>query len=168
MHLLETTQQARWLAERNLPVEPYEKGSYDLEFYLQFHVPKSFRGIEYFTKGVIECAGKGGQLLVTVTDTVMAEPFETRLFERLRTPNMESKRLIDQPAHLFDHEEDEDVIAMFSLTVALEWKAYLHFPASRSVLYNWEGEIFDFWSADYEVFKNLSQLVQAFELKKTK
>ncbi len=168
MQLLTVAEQSRWLADRQLPADPYAAGGDVFQFYLQFYPPENFRGVESFIKGFLEYAGRGSDLMVTVMDTVNPDPYELRLFDRLRTLNEERRRLLDTPVHLFEPTEDDDVIAMFTLTVAFQWQAYLHVPKTRTVLYNWEGDIFDFWTADRLVFESVSRMLDTFELKQTK
>jgi len=102
--------------------------------------------------------------MLTVVDTEMPYDYEERLFNRLRFPASEPKAILDSPAHLFDREELRDVIPMFSLTVGWQWESYLHMPGSRTVLLNWEGDIFDVWTDDRSVASGISDMLKTFNL----
>ena len=56
---------------------------------------------------------------------------------------------------------------MFSLTVAFQWEAYLHIPMSKTILLNWEGDIFDLWTDDRSVFASVSDMLRTFCLSET-
>jgi hypothetical protein len=165
MRILSLTEQAAWMACRGLPANPYERGGEKFEFYLQFYAPKTLRSTECFTEGVVNFAGSGDEIMLTVVDTEMPDDYEERLFNRLRFPVSEPKEIMESPAHLFDTEELRDVIPIFSLTVGWQWEAYLHMPRSRTVLLNWEGDIFDVWTDEQSVFSGISGMLQTFGLK---
>lgn len=155
-----------WLEPYGLPVDPYaESDVARLPFYLQFHAPKRFRPVEAFARELAALASPDDEFLVSITDTIMPWDFELRMFDRLRPAGAPS--LLEAPGHLFSRDEVGDMISMFSLSVALEWKAYLHVPKMRSILHNWEGEIFDFWSGTEAVFEAVSSLLVGFKLDET-
>lgn len=153
------------MARRGLPANPYQSGGEKFEFYLQFYAPKELRSTECFTEGVLSFAGSGDEIMMTVVDTEMPYDYEERLFNTLRFPGRQPEEIMESPAHLFDTEELRDVIPMFSLTVGWGWESYLHIPASRTVLLNWEGEIFDFWTDEQSVFSGISDMLKTFGLK---
>jgi hypothetical protein len=90
-----------------------------------------------------------------------------RLIDLVRTTHGERRPLIDAAGHLFPTDEKDDLVGLFSLTVAYYWSAYLYFPSSKTTLFNWEGEIFDFWTDDPNCYAKLLELQKSFHLKKT-
>jgi hypothetical protein len=167
MRVLTRPEQAAWIDRHGLPAEPYRSGGEKFKFYLQFHTPKTLRSIECFTEGVLNLAGLGGEVMMTIVDTEISYDFQVRLFDRLRFPMTEPKAIVDSPGHLFDSDEVRDVIPMFSLTVGWGWEAYLHMPRSRTVLLNWEGDIFDVWTDDQSVFSGICGMLKTFGLNQT-
>jgi hypothetical protein len=167
MRILSSTELAAWMTANKLPSEPYAQGGEAFAFYLQFHAPQSFRSIECFIEALLHHAGTGGETMVTVVDTVNLYDYEYRFFEKLRFPAGETKSILEAPAHLFSAHEFTDVIPMFSLTVGWQWQAYLHMPRSRSVLFNWEGELFDLWTDDRAVLTGVRELLERFGLRET-
>ena len=167
MRILPLTEQARWLAAHALPTEPYERGGEVFKFFLQFHAPKTLASIECFTKALLDYAGVGGDVMMTVIDTEAPYDYDERLFDKLRFPVGEPKTIVEAPAHLFSTDELDDLVPMFGLTVAWQWEAYLHMPHTRTVLLNWEGEVFDFWTDDRSVFAGVSEMLKTFGLSET-
>ena len=167
MRILSLTEHAAWMAAHKLPAKPYEHGGEAFESFLQFHAPKTFRSIECFTEALLDYAGTGGEAMVTIVDTVNPYDYEERLFNRLRFPGGEPKSIPEAPAHLFDANELADLIPIFSLTVGWQWQAYLHMPRSRTVLHNWEGELFDLWTDDRAVLTGLRGMLETFGLGET-
>jgi len=164
MRVLALTEQARWLQSQTLPADPYKSGGETFEFYLQFYPPKHLGGVECFTEALIGYAAEGGETMMTVMDTECPREYDVRLFDRLRFQVGESKTIYEAPAHLFAAEELQDLIPMFALTVAWQWEAYLHMPRTRTILLNWEGDIFDMWTDDHSVFMGVSEMLKTFGL----
>lgn len=167
MRVLALTEQARWLQSHALPVDPYKCGGEAFKFFLQFYPPKHLGGVECFTEALIGYAGVGGEMMMTVMDTECPREYDERLFDKLRFPVGESKTIYEAPAHLFAVEELQDLIPMFSLTVAWQWEAYLHMAHTRTILLNWEGDIFDMWTDDHSVFMGVSEMLKTFGLSET-
>ncbi len=165
MHCLRKEQIASWLTKHSLPADPYNEYAGSLPLYLQFHAPKRFRPIEAFTREFSALAAPHDEVLVSVIDTIAPWNLELRMFNRLRPES--APDLLEAPGHLFARDEVEDMIAMFSLTVALEWKAYLYIPERHLILYNWEGEIFDFWTTNESASMCVRALLQDFQLNET-
>ena len=164
MRILPLAEQGRWLQSQALPADPYKAGGETFEFYLQFYPPKHLGGIECFSEGLISYAGVGGEALMTVVDTECPREYDERLFNRIRYPVGEGKSIYESPAHLFSADELPDLIPIFSLTVAWQWEAYLHMPRTRTVLLNWEGDIFDLWTDDRAVYLGVSEMLKEFSL----
>ncbi len=164
MRVLPLTEQGRWLQSQALPADPYKAGGEVFEFYLQFYPPKHLGGIECFTEGLIGYAGVGGEALMTVVNTECPREYDERLFNRIRFPDGEGKSIYESPAHLFSADELQDLIPIFSLTVAWQWESYLHMPRTRTVLLNWEGDIFDLWTGDRSVYFGVSEMLKTFGL----
>ncbi len=156
-----------WLAEHHIQAAPYEHGGQCFAFYLQFYSPKSFRGVAAFTQNVLSAICEGGETLLSIADTEQPKSYELRLIERLRSASQESRSIGKAPGHLFSSAEEDDAVAMFSLTVAMGWEAYLYMPKTSSVVFNWEGDILDFWTSKRSVFEEVTRLIAVFGLQET-
>lgn len=167
MRVLALTDQARWLRAHELPADPYESGGDTFKYYLQFHPPKHLAGIECFTGALIGCAAAGGEAMLTVMDTECPYDYDERLFDRLRFPAAGPGTIHEAPAHLFGADELQDLIPMFGLTAAWQWETYLHMPGTRTILLNWEGDVFDLWTDDPSVFVAVSEMLRGFGLSET-
>lgn len=155
------------MAENRLPFQPYNKKLSETTFYLQFHAPSRFHQIEALTETFLDQIVNAKDAMITVVDTPLMTTSNFRLFEQLRNAHGEKRLWLETPAHLFGREEQPDLIGLFGLTVIFGWMAYLYVPNSRSVLYNWEGEIFDFWTAEETTMSEMAKLIDRFTLKMT-
>ncbi len=152
------------MLSNDLPARPYQEGDDVFEYFLQFHAPKTLSSIQCFTDALIALAGTGSEVMMTVIDTESPYDYEARFFSKLRFPVGEPKSIVEAPAHLFQPDELSDLVPMFSLTVGWHWEAYLHMQRTRTVLLNWEGEIFDLWTNDQGVFSGVAGMLQTFGL----
>ena len=168
MKCITPDEELAWLAAHRIPANPYEHGGQSFAFYLQFYPPKNFRAVEAFSKNVLPPICAGGETLLSITDTELAESYELRLIERLRSANQDDRGIGEARGHLFSSAEEDDLVAMFSLTVAMGWEAYLYMPKTCSVMLNWEGDILDFWTSDRSIFEEVTRLIGVFGLQETK
>jgi hypothetical protein len=75
--------------------------------------------------------------------------------------------LIDSPGHIFIPSENEIGVALFALSASFAWSSYVYSPHHRSTLYNWEGEVFDFWTDSAEVVSEMKLILKQFDLPET-
>ena len=85
----------------------------------------------------------------------------------IRESRSERRSLIEAPGHELTPEEIELGVSLFSLSASFDWTAYLYSPLNRSTLYNWEGELFDFWTDSEGSFAEMDRILKQFELEKT-
>ena len=163
MRCLDQSEITRWLTERQVTPEPYGKSDSPTH-YLQFKFPSRPLANAAFIRCFL--ALNEGEILVHVTDWPTYEPSEMAVVDSLRKASGESRRLIDAAGHLFSADESELAIALFGHTGNFEWNAYLYRPNDFATLYNWEGELHDFWSADADTYAALTNLVDDFDLRK--
>jgi hypothetical protein len=53
------------------------------------------------------------------------------------------------------------------VATGLGWTSYLYLPDQKTTLYNWEGEIMDFWTNSSTHHKTMTELIGRFKLKET-
>ena len=87
------------------------------------------------------------EILIHVTDWPAYLPAEMITVCALRRYCWdESRSLLEAPGHLFQSSETEQLIALYGTVGNFEWNAYLYTPNDQATIYNWEGEICDFWT----------------------
>jgi hypothetical protein len=166
MRCLNGEESAEWLRRHGLPPAPYDApGEHDLQHYLQFYPPTRLRAAEEFTNRLLHLTETTDEVLISVMNTIYHEDFELRLFDRLRPAGEEN--VWERPGNLFSRDELRDASTMLSLTAAFEWSVYMHMPQTRSILYNWEGTIFDFWTSDPAIHQAVLEMLAVFELGQT-
>ena len=153
-----------WLTEQQVTPSPYGK-SESPNHYLQFKMPgRALANSAFIRNFLMQSQSK---ILVDVTDWPTYEPAEMLIIDSLRHKCGESRNLIDAPGHLFSAEESEWVIALFGHIGSFEWNGYLYRPNDLATLYCWEGELYDFWSADADTHLALTRLTNRFGLELT-
>lgn len=161
MRCLDQSEITQWLTERQVTPEPY--GRSDLPtHYRQFELPSRPLANAAFVRRFL--AMSNDEILVHITDWSTYEPAEMAVVDSLRKASGESRHLIDAPGHLFPADESELAIALFGHAGNFEWNAYLYRPNDFATLYNWEGELYDFWSADAKTHAALTSLADEFGL----
>src|SRR6185312_1757777 len=158
MRCLNNDEQKSWLSRHSIPESTYEGGGTQ-EFYIQFHTPEKFRQLQFFLNGYFYHFLGDSSALVAITDWWSYQPFEMNLVEKLRLIHGEKRPLIEASGHLFEAKEKDDIIALFSLATAFGWKSYLYLPNQKTTLYNWEGDMMDFWTESDECHKAMAELI---------
>jgi hypothetical protein len=167
MHCLNPTEQKEWLTRSGQVEDPYREGAPSSgKLYRQFYTPPRLSQIEAFVAHYLD-AWESGEALLVVTDWPLYSPYEMKLIDLARLAHGEKRRLIDASGHLFPLDEKDDLVSLFSLTVAYYWSAYLYLPSAKTTLHNWEGEIFDFWTDDSQKYTTLLELQKSFRLNRT-
>ena len=166
MRCVTSAEQKEWLTKNGQVEEPYGKTDSVGKFYRQFYTPPRLSQIEAFVASYLE-AWQAGEALLVVTDWPLYKPYEMKLIDLARITHGEKRPLIKAPGHIFSLDEKDVLVALFSLTVAYYWSAYLYFPSSKTTFFNWDGEIFDFWTDDTVRYAKLLELQKSFHLKKT-
>lgn len=157
---------SQWLSERSVPEDPYRSGT-SAQHYIQFHVPSRHRRLEDFLRNYYERIIPDSDSLIHVTDWGLYQPSEMIAIAGIRSSMNEQRPLIEAPGHCLTPEESEMGVALFRLTTSFAWSSYLYCPTDRSSLYNWEGEIFDFWTDSIAALEELKLLLKQFELEET-
>jgi hypothetical protein len=167
MNCINVQEQETWLKDQKMQGQPYGSDNAP-KHYIQFYAPKHLRAVEAFAHNLTDLYFPSNKALLSITDWALYQPYEMRLFDCVRSIHGEKRWLIDAPGHLFSTSEKDDLIGLFSLSVAFEWTSYIYFPDARVTLLNWEGVIFDFWTDDSKQLIAVSELLKSFSLEHTK
>jgi hypothetical protein len=166
MKCLTANEQSGLLASWAVPEDPYH-GATAPACYSQFYPPEKFRPLQYFILAYMELLGTDQPGLVAFTDWALYQPHEMELIDQTRRAEGETRPLIEAPGHLFGPEEKNKIVAAFSLGVGYGWSAYLYLPRHKTILYNWEGEIMDFWTDSAENLRQMEDLLSTYKLRFT-
>ncbi len=156
-----------WLQQRSIHKDPYH-GDASPTFYLQFHAPSNHRRIDAFVRHYHDRIVPEADSLIHMTDWVINHQSETIAIVGIRSNLGEDRMLIDAPGHILTSGEKEIGISLFSLSTSLGWSSYLYSSRDHSTLFNWEGEIFDFWTDSTQAMSEMKLILNQFELTETK
>lgn len=164
MRCLTNDEVSAWLAERRITEAPYATNlETSPSHYVQAAVSRDYHRIDAFARHCINGILGNGVCLIHVTDWSLYQPSEMIVIDALRSHHGELRRLIDAPGHLFESGETETAVALFSLCASYGWSCYLYSPPDQCTLLNWEGELFDFWTADPGKLAEFKTLLRDFE-----
>lgn len=155
-----------WLRERSIPKDPY-RGDATPRFYLQFYAPTNHRRIDAFVRHYFERVLPAADSLIHLTDRGLYQQSEMIAISGIRASRGEHRMLIDSPGHFLTSSEREIGVSLFSLSASFAWSSYIYSQHHRSTLYNWEGEIFDFWTDREEVVSEIKLILEQFDLPET-
>lgn len=164
MRCLTNAEVSAWLAECRITEAPYATTpETSPSQYVQAAVSRDYHCIDAFARHCINEILGIGVCLIHVTDWSLYQPSEMIVIDALRSHHGESRRLIDAPGHLFDASETETAVALFSLCASYGWSCYVYSGVDQSTLLNWEGEMFDFWTANPAKLTDFKALLRSFE-----
>lgn len=155
------TEISNWLRERSIPEDPYH-GVTAPSHYLQFYAPSTHRQLDAFVRHYYEHIIPDSESMVHMTDWGLYEPSEMIAIMGIRSSHEEKRFLIDAPGHCLIPAEREVGVSLYSLSASFAWSSYLYCPTQRSTLYQWEGEIFDFWTDSMAVIDELKLSLKHF------
>lgn len=107
---------------------------------------------------------ESGDLLVVVTDPEPDQESQVFIHEALRRAIGETRPVARAPGYAAQWTERERAIAVFASTACFGWKSYLYADHAQMTLYNWEGEIFDFWTSSGSKKNDLTRIIKNFGL----
>jgi len=163
MICLDDKEQSELLLAWEVPEDPYHRPLRP-RYYTQFYAPKDFKKQQQFTKSFLELFAPDQSFLVAFTDWSQYESHEMDLIQAIRLSNGEKRSLIQSSGHLFSAKECAMATACFSLAIGYNWSSYLYIPKNKSTLFNWEGEIMDFWSDSKSALVGMHKLLRAYGL----
>ena len=155
-----------WLESRSIPKQRYQSSSAP-EFYLQFYAPQNHTKLDAFIREYYRLIVLNCDSLVQITDWSLYQQSEMIAVDGIRSSHGEDRTLIDAPGHSLGPNEAEIGISLFSLSASYGWSSYLYASLNHSTLYNWEGDIFDFWTDSEEMLQEMNLILKQFELSET-
>jgi hypothetical protein len=166
MRCLTDKEVSEWLLEHSVPEDPY-RGESSPAYYVQFYAPSAHRHLDAFVRNYHSLIIPDSESMIHMTDWGLYQPSQMIAIMGIRSSSDENRRLIHAPGHLLAPEEAETGVALFSLSASFAWSSYLYCPKQRSTLYNWEGDIFDFWTDCDATMEEMRLLLARSELAET-
>ncbi|TAL30015.1 MAG: hypothetical protein EPN97_13005 [Alphaproteobacteria bacterium] len=181
MKCLTKSECSDWLHQHSIVEEPYGSGKKISGSYLQFTAPDSAQASMHLMRclignhsrheGDLECfdgiLGKFEGALLLLNDWQTYPPDMYSIVMSLRHSHEEQRSLVDAPGHLFDANEDADLIGQCNLILMYNWTAYLYLASAKATFLFWEGELIDFWTHDMEIYQKVKSLIQELKLRLT-
>jgi hypothetical protein len=163
MKCLKESEVSGWLLEQGLPGDPY-RGDTAPDHYLQFSVPTRYLALEAFVRQFYSRIIPETESLIHFTDWGLYQESQMMAVAGIRTGAGECRTLREAPGHVVATGEVAAGVALFSLAAAFAWSCYLYVPSERTILYNWEGELFDFWTDGGSRLQEMRLLLKEFDL----
>lgn len=174
MKCLTAIECSNWLDLHGIVEAPYQATRKSSARYFQFRSPTESRVAMNLVRRLIGNQGESvnelgrfeGALgkfeggLIAFKDWETYPPDMLRLITSIRQSHGEQRWLIDAPGHLFEAEEDADVISQCYLIIMFGWTAYLYLASKKAILLFWEGDLVDFWSPDEALFEEVKSLIK--------
>jgi hypothetical protein len=154
-----------WLRQSG-QIENPRDSSEEYAFHFTFKAPLNYnyQALECFWNCIITEVAVADELLIMTTDAEPSVPSQDFILEAVRRTANEKRLLFEAPGYSVSYDEREKAVALLSLMSGFGWKCYLYPSQGRTVFYNWEGELFDFWT-DSESKKNITlQIIKNFGL----
>jgi hypothetical protein len=103
---------------------------------LQFKIPRDAQKRVHLIDHVMETFGEESLILVWFDDwSVWPSGQRMHIFDRFRASYGETRRLIDSPAHLFDHAEIQDAVSFVTIAALFLWDCYVVNPGRTKMLF---------------------------------
>lgn len=155
----------QWKITHEQFVDPYRDGC-NAKIWIQFEAPAEYTTLECIVKCFLaEVLCESEEFLVDFVDWSPSQTCRDLLIEALRLKSCGIGQLQNSPACLCTSAEMDWVMALFVLSSCFEWKAYLYGSHGNTGLYNWEGEIWDFWTDSDAHWNKMNTILESFGLR---
>jgi hypothetical protein len=163
MRCLTPSEISQWLSAANQIENPYS-GEAEPDFHVQFYPSKNYSGIECFVSCFLDQVVTHGDLLVVISDPGPSQPCQRFVSDAIRKTCSEDLPIDQAPGYSVKMSEREKALAVFSLTACFGWKCFLYGSHDQITLYNWEGDVFDFWTSSQTTYDQVLGILRNFEL----
>jgi hypothetical protein len=164
MNCLSAQEISTWLRENCQIEDPY-LGESQPTFRVQCEAPGPFSALQAFVSVILNQIATHGGVLIQATDSFSAEEGPGLVIESIRRHAGEERPLEGAPGFLFGRSEIQYAVTIFALLAAFKWKSYAYAEHDQITLYNWEGEIFDLWTASAAKREEFKSVLKNFNLR---
>ena len=165
MDCLTELETSDWLRTNCVTANTYDSSERP-RWYVQFRAPRVDAAHVAIANLLREMSPGNAGVLIHVTDWSLYTPEQMLKFDSMR-PSIETRPLIESAGHRFATNEQEDAVNLFAMATEFGWSSYLYLPDDVATLYNWEGDLFDFWSRDKFRLTAIIKIVGELELEIT-
>lgn len=159
MRCLTKEECASWVAEHGMIAFPYGDWNQFPElaagYYRQLNV-QSLRSD--WSQYLIEAITPFQSALLWIIDEGWNSPPLDALVSAVRRSHGEQKPVEATPGHLCVGDEADELAGLFFLTMAMGGCAYLYVADSRTIFYNWEGDLVDTWTKNERHRQSIEEL----------
>jgi hypothetical protein len=166
MRCLTPLEISTWLQQTNQIEDPRHSSDKDA-YHLAFHAPSNYnyQANECFWESVVTEVVDGNELIIVITDMGLEQASQNFVFDAIRQAINEKRSLIEAPGFSFSYDEREKTVALLSLASCFGWKCYLYAGQGQATFFNWEGEIFDFWTNVESKKDTALRIIENFKLR---
>lgn len=152
-----------WLQSHGLIEDPYLRGR-EPAYRVVGRASGIYARMEGFLEVICDQLMSEGDLLIHITDSFSPRESRNYIASAVRQKAGELRSIEDAPGMLVNRSEVDHAVAQFALCCCFGWKSYLYGTRDRMTLYNWEGEIFDFWTDSEQKRDEFRRIMKNFEL----
>jgi len=155
-----------WLRKHGQIEEPHlQKPKMPSLFHAQFYPPKKFKGIENFTRNFLDEIVAEGDLLVQFAYWELFDGSTEFTLDSWWKSAAETRQLEEVPGCVMSFKDRDQAIALFSITTCFRWQTYIYSSHHQTILFNWEGDVYDAWTTSARKMKGIQKLIKLFKLK---
>jgi hypothetical protein len=154
----------KWLAARGIDHDPYSRSGGSGYCHVTGAFTDLHRAHAFIRNLMAHGLKPSGEVLLEINDWPLYNEDEMAVVQAFRASFGEARDLIDARGHMFGPAELNPCIGLFNLTVMYGWSAYLYVPDPPLTVFNWEGEIFDFWSSQKELIEKAREMCHAHKI----
>ena len=162
----------KWLSSRGHAISESDPNWPRAEPVMQFYAPKTYQGTQCLVDTVLREVFEEGETLIVID---YAEPFDDcdQVIMEAMAKFLEGRHYNyfelppnHFPSFKFKKSEWSRAVALFTLLSTFGWNCFLYGSNNQLTLFNWEGEIYDFWTDSEVKRKNMNRIIRTFALKR--
>jgi hypothetical protein len=161
----------KWLVAHGHPPDEDDPIAGTSESTTQFYAPREYSKIQAFVRCYLAEIVVDGDVLIVVEDAYSPSDCDPLILKAIlehfegESYNFEELPTLCFPTFCVSKKDWEKAIALFTLMTCFRWQCFLYGSANQLTLFNWEGDIFDFWTDSKEKKQAMKEMIRAFKLK---
>jgi hypothetical protein len=159
-----------WLASVGVKHDPFREKAKGAQYYLTGALTDVSRSVSFaFVRNLLVYGlMPSGDVLLRISDWSLYQKDEMSVIDSFRSSFGECRSLNEANGHLFASAEMDHCVGLFNLTFAYGWSSYLYIFNPSLTFFNWEGEMFEFWSEQKDPIILVQKYCQKHNLPKRK
>jgi len=165
MKVLTPEECPKWLKDAGISHDPYRGVGEASHHYMTGGLTDARRSIA-FARNLIRAVEPKGDHLLEITDWSTYQEDEMAVVQSVRASFGETRWLIKSPGHVFLSSDLDLCVGLFALTIAYGWSSFIYTSKPRLTIFNWEGDMFEFWSDEKKTIEVTKKFCRLHELPK--